>query len=64
RDTAYNAIINKLMVEVPKKFAKDAPNKNRFVFDPLNYTFTRKTDKKVFHGFSKEPDYSWITDNN
>ncbi|MCK5685709.1 sulfatase [bacterium] len=64
KDTAYQTIIDKLMIEMPDSFAKDAPTKNQFIFDPLNYTFTRKVDNKIFHGFFNKPDFSWIKDSN
>jgi len=64
KDTAYKTIIDKLMVEMPDNFAKDVPGKNQFIFDPVNYTFTRKADNKIFHGFFDKPDFSWITDSN
>lgn len=61
-DIAYKIIIEKLMLEMPDNFAKDVLGKNQFIFDPVNYTFTRKADSKVFNGFFSDPDYSWITE--
>ena len=56
----YTNVMKKLLKEVPKKFANEAIRKNQYIFDPGNYTFTDKSDNKVYHGFSNGADYSWI----
>jgi arylsulfatase A-like enzyme len=62
-DSNYSEIIENLMQYIPEKIRKDALDKSRFIFEPQSYTFIRKSDKKIFSGFSGEPDFSWIVNN-
>lgn len=56
----YSYIVDSLKKFLPKQPAEPVPTENAFDFDPLKYQWKRKKDGKIFGGFEKEVDFSWL----